>query len=90
MTNPKCPAREVDDGGETEGEIEHAGENTAFPNVTFGPHEEGHTYQAQALGPFYAPAYLLGGGFSGLEGNVFEKAAQRYGGGRGSWWPWRD
>ena len=60
------------------------------PLVTFGPHEEGHTYQAQALGPFYAPAYLLGGGFSGLEGNVFEKAAQRYGGGKGSWWPWRD
>jgi hypothetical protein len=57
------------------------------PNVTFGPHEEGHTYQAQILGPLYAPAYLLGGGFSGLPGNIFERAAQRYGGGRGSWWP---
>jgi hypothetical protein len=57
------------------------------PNVKFGPHEEGHTYQAQVLGPLYGPAYLLGGGFTGLEGNVFERAAQRYGGGRGSWWP---
>ena len=57
------------------------------PNVRVGPHEEGHTYQAQALGPFYGPAWLLGGGKSGLS-NPYEAAAQRYGAGGGSWWPW--
>ena len=57
------------------------------PGVQVGPHEEGHTYQAQVLGPFYGPAWLLGGGKIGLS-NPFEAAAQRYGAGRGSWWPW--
>src|SRR5262245_26516218 len=36
------------------------------PSVRVGRHEEGHTYQAQLLGPFYGPAWLLGGGRSGL------------------------
>jgi hypothetical protein len=56
------------------------------PNVCVGAHEEGHTYQAQVLGPFYGPAWLLAGGRSGLS-NPFEAAAQRYATGRGSWWP---
>lgn len=56
-------------------------------DVRVGPHEEAHTYQAQVLGPFYGPAWLLGGGRTGLS-NPFEAAAQRYGAGRGSWWPW--
>jgi hypothetical protein len=55
--------------------------------IQVGPHEEGHTYQAQVLGPFYGPAWLLCGGRVGLS-NPFEAAAQRYGAGRGSWWPW--
>jgi hypothetical protein len=47
-----------------------------------------HTYQYQALGPFYGLAYLLSGGFSGPSGNPYEQAAQNYGSGKGSWWPW--
>jgi hypothetical protein len=57
------------------------------PNVCVGAHEEGHTYQAQVLGPFYGPAWLLGGGRSGLS-NPLEAVAQRYAAGCGSWWPW--
>jgi len=40
--------------------------------------------------PFYAPVYLLNGGFSGPAGNPFEQAAQVYGRnlGQGEWWPW--
>jgi len=59
-----------------------------------GKHEQAHTYQYQALGPLFGPAYMLAGGFSGptdpsgRPGNVFEDAAQRYGSGQGSWWPW--
>ena len=56
--------------------------------VQLGPHEGGHTYQSQILGPLFGPAYLLVGGFSGPSGNPFEQAAQNYGSGRGSWWPW--
>ena len=55
-------------------------------DVQVGPHEEGHTYQAQVLGPFYGPAWLLGG--AKTLSNPLEAAAQRYGAGRGSWWPW--
>jgi hypothetical protein len=56
-------------------------------NIQIGPHEEAHTYQAQLLGPFYAPAWILAGGRSGLS-NPLEAAAQRYAAGSGSWWPW--
>jgi hypothetical protein len=65
------------------------------PNVNSGKHEEGHTYQYQTLGPLFLPAYMVAGGVptgpadaSGKLGNVFEDAAQRYGSGQGSWWPW--
>ena len=54
-------------------------------NVKIGPHEEGHTYQSQVLGPLFVPAWLLGGG-PGLK-NPFESAAQRYGRDGGRWWP---
>jgi hypothetical protein len=59
-------------------------------SVNIGFHEEAHTYQYQVLGPFYAPAYLLNGGFSGPSGNPLEQAAQVYGRnrGQGGWWPW--
>jgi hypothetical protein len=57
-------------------------------SVNNGKHEEGHTYQYQALGPLFGPAYMLAGGFSGPQGNPFERAAQNYGASRGSWWPW--
>jgi len=53
--------------------------------VLYGPHEEGHTYQYEALGPFYPIAYAIGGGFIGLA-NPLEQAAQNYAKG-GSWWP---
>ena len=53
-----------------------------------GLHEKAHTLQYQVLGPLYGPIYLLNGGFSGPGGNSFEQAAQDYGSGRGSWWPW--
>jgi len=49
------------------------------PNVNFGLHEEAHTYQYQQYGPFYLPAYMASGGFSGPEGNHFEREAQDYG-----------
>jgi hypothetical protein len=64
------------------------------PNVNIGKHEQAHTYQYQALGPLFAPTYMAAGGFpdparrSGKLGNALEDAAQRYGGGQGSWWPW--
>ena len=59
-------------------------------SVNIGFHEEAHTYQYQALGPFYAPVYLLNGGFSGPARNPLEQAAQVYGRnrGQGGWWPW--
>nr|VFJ66174.1 MAG: RHS repeat-associated core domain-containing protein [Candidatus Kentron sp. DK] len=58
------------------------------PSVNIGSHEEAHTYQYQALGPFYAPVYMLSGGFSGPSGNPLEQAAQDYGSNQGGWWPW--
>jgi hypothetical protein len=54
--------------------------------LNIGRHERGHTYQYQAFGPFFLPAYLMSGGISAS--NPFERAANQYAGG-GSWWPWR-
>ena len=56
----------------------------AFPRATWergniGYHEEAHTYQYQQYGPFYLPAYMLNGGFSGPLNNHFEREAQDYG-----------
>jgi RHS repeat-associated protein len=52
-----------------------------------GLHEEGHTYQYQLLGPFFAPLYFLSGGLASAS-NPFEQAADYYSRG-GSWWPWQ-
>jgi hypothetical protein len=49
--------------------------------VQVGPHEEGHTYQSQALGPFFFPGYFLYGGIS--KTNPFENSADNYGRGVG-------
>jgi len=49
------------------------------PTVNIGYHEEAHTYQYQQYGPFYLPAYMLNGGFSGPLNNHFESEAQDYG-----------
>ena len=49
-----------------------------YPSVTYGLHEEGHTYQSQVLGPAFIPTYLL----TGKPGHVshpFEQASQSYG-----------
>jgi hypothetical protein len=58
--------------------------------VNIGFHEEAHTYQYQVLGPFYAPVYMLNGGFSGPSVNPLEQSAQFYGRNHGQegWWPW--
>ena len=56
--------------------------------VNVGRHEQAHTLQYQALGLFFPPAYILAGGFSVPAGNAFERAAQLYATGQGSWWPW--
>jgi hypothetical protein len=66
--------------------------NGAYGNdaVNVGRHERAHTYQYQALGPAFGLAYLLAGGFCGPDRNAFERAAQQYGAGCGSWWPWAD
>lgn len=56
-------------------------------SVNIGMHETGHTYQYEILGPFYGLFYMLYGGFSGPTGNQFERSAQNYGSGNGSWWP---
>ena len=58
-----------------------------YDEVCVGKHEEAHTYQYQLLGPFYGPAYLLGGG-AFTAGSPYEQAADLYGRGVGSWWPW--
>jgi len=47
------------------------------PNVNVGYHEQGHTYQYQALGPFFLPAYFLSGQPFTLN-NPFEAGAQNY------------
>ena len=36
--------------------------------TAIGDHEQAHTYQAQQLGPFYLPAWLLGAGVAGVQG----------------------
>ena len=45
--------------------------------VQYGPHEEGHTWQYELLGPFFAPVYFLSGGIS--KTNPFENSADNYG-----------
>jgi RHS repeat-associated protein len=52
--------------------------------LNVGRHEMGHTYQYQAYGPFFLPAYFLSGGISAT--NPFEQGANDYAAG-GSWWP---
>ncbi|MER3448160.1 MAG: hypothetical protein C4291_15670, partial [Candidatus Dadabacteria bacterium] len=47
------------------------------PNVNVGFHEQGHTYQYQALGVFFLPAYFLSGHPFTLN-NPFEAGAQNY------------
>ncbi len=57
------------------------------PDVNIGLHEQAHTLQGQVLGIFFGPAYVLAGPFGDLR-NPYENAANAYGAGRGSWWPW--
>ncbi len=57
-------------------------------SVNLGRHEEAHTLQYQLLGPLFIPVYFLCGGISGPDRNPLEKAAQNFGRGSGSWWPW--
>lgn len=45
-------------------------------NINNGLHEEGHTIQAERLGPFYGIAWLIGGG--GTAHNPMEQGANRY------------
>ena len=59
-------------------------DSTATVNV--GQHEAAHTYQYQVLGPFYAPVYMLSGG-AFTKASPWEKAADDYAQGIGSWWP---
>lgn len=58
------------------------------PTVHIGRHEEAHTWQYQVLGPFFIPVYFICGGVIGPLRNPLENAAQNYGRGSGSWWPW--
>ena len=58
------------------------------PSVTYGRHEEAHTYQSQVLGPLFIPTYLLTGK-PGHGSHPLEQAAQSYGRREGHWWPWR-
>jgi hypothetical protein len=58
------------------------------PTVNIGRHEEAHTWQYQVLGPLFIPVYFICGGVSGPCGNPLEQAAQDFGRGSGSWWPW--
>jgi hypothetical protein len=57
--------------------------------VVIGNHEEGHTYQAQALGPLFFPAYIAAGMSYGrsmnpVNGlNPFELSADNFGKGLG-------
>jgi hypothetical protein len=55
--------------------------------VNLGSHESGHTYQYQALGPFFLPAYLLSGG-AFTSKSPFETAADNFGKNGKGWWPW--
>ena len=56
------------------------------PSVTYGRHEEAHTYQSQVLGPLFIPTYLSNGLPS--RHHPFEHAAQQWAKGEGHWWPW--
>jgi RHS repeat-associated protein len=58
-------------------DYEFEGSLTSENSVQIGPHEEGHTYQYERLGPLFLPAYLLYGGIS--DSNPFEKSADNYG-----------
>lgn len=44
--------------------------------LNVGRHEMGHTYQYQAYGPFFLPAYFIRGGISAT--NPFEQGANNY------------
>jgi hypothetical protein len=59
----------------------------ADASVRLGDHERAHVYQYLLLGPLFLPLYALCCGIS-LR-NRFERAADRYAAGAGSWWPWR-
>jgi RHS repeat-associated protein len=52
-------------------------------SVLFGPHEEGHTYQYEALGPFFLPYYFINGGIS--PNNPLEISADNYSQNGGHW-----
>jgi hypothetical protein len=51
--------------------------------LNLGLHEQGHTRQYQEFGPFFLPAYLVGGGITRT--NPFETGANNYAAG-GGWW----
>jgi RHS repeat-associated protein len=47
--------------------------------VNMGRHEEGHTLQAQILGPYYLPTWVIGRAFGGdSQGNPLESGADNY------------
>jgi hypothetical protein len=56
------------------------------PSILLADHERAHVFQYMALGPLFLPLYFLCGGISVR--NRFERAADRYAHGSGSWWPW--
>jgi len=56
------------------------------PSILLADHERAHVFQYMALGPLFLPLYFLCGGISVR--NRFERAADRYAHGGGSWWPW--
>lgn len=49
---------------------------TSYSGFPLGSHEEAHTYQAQALGPFFFPIYFLNGGVSAS--NPYETQADKH------------
>ncbi len=56
------------------------------PSILLADHERAHVFQYMTLGPLFLPLYFLCGGISVR--NRFERAADRYAHGNGSWWPW--
>ena len=56
------------------------------PSILLADHERAHVFQYMTLGPLFLPLYFLCGGISVR--NRFERAADRYAHGSGSWWPW--
>jgi hypothetical protein len=54
--------------------------------LNVGLHETGHSFQAEALGIFFLPAYFMSGGINFNTPNIFEQAANNYADG-GGWWP---